>query len=68
MEANTAPRFSGNHAFSNGTNGIGVSGTIAPSVTWDSDLPYVLNGVTVNAGITLGLLRARCSSSPAERP
>jgi len=56
MEANTAPRFSGNRAVSNATNGVGVSGIIAPSVTWDSDLPYVIDGdLSVNPGISLNL-------------
>ena len=56
MEANTAPRFSDNRAISNGTNGVGVNGTIAPSVTWDSDLPYVIDGgLFINPGITLDL-------------
>lgn len=56
MEANTAPRFSGNRAVNNGTNGVGVSGIIAPSATWDSDLPYVVDGdLSVNAGISLNL-------------
>lgn len=56
MEANTAPRFSGNRALNNSTNGIGVSGVIAPSVTWDSDLTYVIDGdLSINAGISLTL-------------
>lgn len=56
MASNTAPRFSGNHASSNSLNGVVVNGIIAPSVTWDADLPYVLDAdVTVNPGITLTL-------------
>ena len=56
MDANTAPHFSGNQALNNRTNGIGVSGIIAPSVTWDSDLPYIVDGgLSINPGITLNL-------------
>jgi parallel beta-helix repeat protein/YD repeat-containing protein len=56
MDSNTAPHFSGNLATNNGGNGVEVSGTIAPSESWDSDLPYIVDGgITVNPGITLTL-------------
>ena len=53
MEADAKPRFSGNAATDNATNGVKVTGTIAGATTWDADLVYVAGGVTIPSGASL---------------
>ena len=53
MEADAKPRFSGNIATDNATNGVKVKGTIAGATTWDADLVYVAGGVTIPSGASL---------------
>ncbi|HKP54935.1 MAG TPA: right-handed parallel beta-helix repeat-containing protein [Chloroflexia bacterium] len=46
-----------NFATGNGINGIAVDATISADTTWPySNIPYILNGVTVNKGTTLALM------------
>jgi len=56
MTADCKPTFSGNTTEDNAINGIGVSGTIAGSTTWEDDLTWVLKGdVTVPSDGSLTL-------------
>jgi RHS repeat-associated protein len=53
MTANCTPAFTGNAAVNNRTNGVGVSGNASASTTWKANLTYVIEYVTIDAGVTL---------------
>ena len=55
MDAGCTPVFTGNTATNNRTNGIGVSGTAGTSTTWKANLTYVVEGMTIDSGVTLTL-------------
>jgi RHS repeat-associated protein len=55
MSANCTPTFIGNTATNNRTNGVGVSGNVSATTTWLANLTYVIEGVTIDAGVTLTL-------------
>ncbi len=63
MEADAKPRFSGNVATDNATNGVKVTGTVAGATTWDANLVYVAGAVTIPSGASLTLVPGRSSSS-----
>lgn len=49
----TAGTQTGNSATGNGINGAHVGGTLATSARWSDSLPYVVDVLTVNPGVTL---------------
>jgi parallel beta-helix repeat protein len=55
MHASCTPTFIGNVATDNRINGVGVWGNASATTTWKANLTYVIEGVTIDAGVTLTL-------------